>query len=109
MQLFTKHYIQTVAVIKNVKHICPWFITITGWLQPGYQHAKYNCPSADQQRETHTAPDLTLFCCLTENSQVLHETDNTANDWSDWDNYRDRSGVQTIVQHLLTVAMNEHD
>lgn len=79
------------------------------WLQPGLKRVRYNCPSADQQRETDTASDLTLFRCLTESGQVFHKTDNTANDWSDWGNYMDRSGVQTIIQHLLTVAMNEHD
>lgn len=64
--------------------------------------------SADQQRDTNTAPDWTLFNWLTENGQVLHETHNTANNWSDWGNYRDRSGAQPIIQHLLAVALNEH-
>lgn len=84
-----------------------WVITGTGWLKVAAR-PEHNCPSADQQRDTDTARDLILFHCLTENGQVLHETDNTANDWSDWVNYRDRSGMQPIIQHLLIGALNEH-
>lgn len=49
-----------------------------------------------------------LLLCLIENGQVLHETDNTTNDWPDWGNYRDRSEMQPIIQHLLTMALNKH-
>lgn len=77
------------------------------WLDTAWP--QYKWLATDQQRDTDTAPDLTLFHFLTENDQVFHETDNTANDWSDWGNYRYRSGVQTIIQHHLTVAINEHD
>lgn len=72
-------------------HIYPRLINIADWLEAAVW-PEYRWLSADQQRDTDTASDPTVFHCLTENGQVLHETDNTVNDWSDWGNYRDRSG-----------------